>query len=290
MAYANPAVRPSSDIDLLIRRADFPRALDALAAAGFRPSSMPSERHRALYPATRNTLMFVHPKRRCPIDLHWNLLPVFFGVPLNFDEFRSRAVSMETSQGPVPALCAEDHLLAVAVKGTVTRWTRAAPVFDLASLVRLCGAEGSQRALKRAARMGIRRMIAIGLHIGARLFGSWMTASCCGGKRCPGAVVRTADEVMLRWRNARPPSRMWRDSAIEFLAPLILQSFDRRPDRIRHVLKVFAEALRPTEEDWNAVSSEMPVQLLYVPVRIGRLSFKFGRRLLSDGMFTVRQS
>jgi len=160
LLYRDPSLRPFTDLDLLVREADLPRALPLLARLGYRHleggHSLSHEltwRHAASFVSGRPDEL--------PIDLHWGLVDYPGIVPttaVHHQELWDRAVRTETSGGTCLGLCPEDLLIYLALHWAIHHalaglgWQ-----LDLALLIRRQGdAWNWEVAAERARRWQIR--------------------------------------------------------------------------------------------------------------------------------------
>jgi hypothetical protein len=115
--YANPALRPMGDVDLLIRQADIVRVKPLLLTVGYQISPDPFCRSASF----RWRFLKGMPFRKVgedgaslELDLHWHL--VFFDwygdvVKMDLDGFWQRAVPVNIAGKRVLQLCPEDTIL-----------------------------------------------------------------------------------------------------------------------------------------------------------------------------------
>jgi hypothetical protein len=104
-------IRPTSDLDLLIRRDDIERADTLLREMGYRRAP---DAHSWEFDVTYDQATFYVHEELLPVDLHWELLssPSFRrSSRIGSDEVWARAVEGMFDDTPVLALCREDLLL-----------------------------------------------------------------------------------------------------------------------------------------------------------------------------------
>jgi hypothetical protein len=106
--YAAPALRPMTDVDLLVAPADKERSLVALAAAGFqRPSA---EREAFWSDAFYNLPLDAPPGQAGKLELHWSIAQEGRHAP-DVDGILARAHSVETAGSLLPIPAPVDLLL-----------------------------------------------------------------------------------------------------------------------------------------------------------------------------------
>jgi hypothetical protein len=96
--YANQAVRPVGDFDLLVRHEDMSTALDALAALGYEPTSAEARAGDTL--AYENEVALTKPdEASCLLELHWSLFDSpYYQHAMPMDWFWQSAQPLEIGQ------------------------------------------------------------------------------------------------------------------------------------------------------------------------------------------------
>jgi hypothetical protein len=263
LAYPNPILRPSVDLDILVSTSEAQRAVAALASAGFK--------HDASCPAPAGDLRLdneqtlISPDGRTTVELHWALLPMGHSLPSTFDELWNRAQIVRLATGPVRTLGLEDLFLYLCQHGTKHGWERLMWVCDLAMLAAHFTNAAWEALLNRCRMAGTLRMVLLGLSLARNLLGI----------RLPPAAGRAiAADSNLRTLSARVEHRMFEDaSRTEGLwahtRSLVfnLAVRERLRDRIRFCLW----AVKPTIRDYGSIRLAGPLSLLYFVLRPLRL-------------------
>jgi hypothetical protein len=155
--YREPALRPFTDLDVLVRRQDVRPAVTLLSALGYR--ALEHERPLAyeLAYATAATFVPAAPAPGAlPIDLHWGLVSFPAGATptaLDADEVWTRAVALARWGRSVLTLSPEDLLLSLALHLAVHHpLDGLAWQLDLALLLRRLGGELDWEAVVERAR------------------------------------------------------------------------------------------------------------------------------------------
>ncbi len=106
--YGNPALRPMGDLDLLVRPADAPRALEILASIGYRPIRPPL--HPTTLTADESQVFLRYGEVN--LELHWGLLDLphySYRLPMERIWADARLISIGTAQAWM--LNTEDQIL-----------------------------------------------------------------------------------------------------------------------------------------------------------------------------------
>jgi hypothetical protein len=235
LLYRDPSLRPFTDLDLLVREADLPRALHLLARLGYR--HLEGGRSLSHELAWRHAASFM-PGRpdELPIDLHWGLVDYPGIAPttaVHHQELWDRAVRVETSGGACLGLCPEDLLIYLALHWAIHHalaglgWE-----LDLALLIRRGGDAWNWEVLaERARRWQIRRAIFYALREVRERFEvaipPWFLARLRpAGPRC----------ILLDWLRHRGEECMER---LDYLIPLLVM------DRACDILRALSGAVLP---------------------------------------------
>jgi len=268
--YAEPGLRPFTDLDLLVRRADVPRAVALLARLGNRALEYERPLAYELAYATAACFVPVEPRPgRFPIDLHWNLVSFVAGhtpSTLDAEEVWTRAVVDERWGRRVRALCREDLLLYLALHLAVHHPLEGlAWPLDLALLVRRQG-DGLDwgAVVERAGRWRMRGAVYFALRRVEDRFAAGV----------PGAVLtrlrpRGARGAWLDRLARRDESSAWLEHLIAVLV------MDRRSDLARAVAR-------------GALPGPAWVRLRYPSASTAGSYATHYRRLAAVGVRTVR--
>lgn len=165
LAYGDPSVRGYTDLDLLVRQRDIPRAFERMRSMGFQCDLPESTIHAEKVPGE---YVFYKPERRV-VELHTEYSFRYYpkGMPIENLFGRSRLVLLENRQ--VRALSLEDELIFDCVHGAKDFWGRLMWVADIAALATNQPDIDWNKTNVAAAEVGAGRILSVGVQLAASL-------------------------------------------------------------------------------------------------------------------------
>jgi hypothetical protein len=249
--YGDVALRQSNDVDLLVRRDDFPRAEALLLGWGFTALGAPSEHDRR----------FLH--GGLLVELHFELAsPRFF--PFDIDKIWSRSRLIGFRGKPARAMSNIDLALYLCAHGLKHGFSRLIWILDLARALQGLETREYGELMRQAQRRGLRPWLFIGCEVVRAMFpqqlpielDAAMAASPEALRRARGAVARlfsTDQQVVVNdyrvfYLQAEPnPLRRWR-YRLRYLAPTYTDDLWARRRRINPGLMVILRPFRLLEK------------------------------------------
>ncbi len=153
--HADPTVRRSSDLDLLVLPADLEGAVQSLEGFDYRTDTGVSARYHKRY---HHHCVLSHP-RRPPVELHFRLY-VGFGVNVEAQGFVERARLYQTRRGSrCYVLSPEDEFLYLCLHAAGHDFARLAWLYDLKRLLETTPTLNWQVLDARAASLGVRTAV-----------------------------------------------------------------------------------------------------------------------------------
>jgi hypothetical protein len=269
MLYADPVLRPFSDLDLLVRKQDVAAALRILTGAGYRLGAHLARLSvRGLLRLEFEVLLQQGPMP--PVDLQWEIglgdYPFCYDPELLWSSLgRVRMAGRE-----VAGLSLESLLLFLCVHGAKHLWSRLHWLGDLARLAAL--QPDWEAALRLAAQAGCERPVLLGLLLAHQVAAAAVPEPILQRAGEVEAVRRLADQVVARLQRI-PPEDPDGVELTEFNARLA----EQRWKKMWH----YAGMLRaPTDEELKLVALPEGLFFLYYPLRAVRLAVKYGARLV----------
>jgi hypothetical protein len=267
-AYGDSAMRQFSDLDLLIRPADVPRARALLVELGYAPQFSLDERQEGRYIRRRNEHLFTHEREGVHVDLHWSLSPRWLHSDKGGEEIWSRVVTTTVAGRSVPTLDPDDLLLFLCVHGSKHCWGQLGMICDVATLLRSTPPDW-EVLFRRAREQGSTRMLRLGLHMASTLFGVELPGEAAGGIEGDPKIKSLAAESCARL--VREPEEPWgRFEELRFDAKVI--------EGLRSKALFYVDVLMtPTPLEWEYLTLPERLSFLYYLVRPFRLAVKHGR-------------
>lgn len=168
--YGNVAFRRCNDLDILVTRADVPRARTLLEEVGFAPLHPTTPASREFLLQKRHSEIF----RRDPglfVELHWAFAKQRGLFPLDLDMLRPRLQEMTLAGSRVQVFAPEDQLLILCVHGANHLWSRLEWLCGIAELIRNSSLAW-QEVLERAQELHSRKALFLGLVLADELLGA----------------------------------------------------------------------------------------------------------------------
>jgi hypothetical protein len=267
--YPDPALRPSSDLDVLVHPSDLQRTLHVLAGEGYVPPP-----HLARFPARILVrldceLTLQHP-RRASIDLHWDTAPADYPFRIDAGLLWHARDSVQVAGRSVPVLRRECLLLYLATHAAKHGWWR---LLWLSDIARVLEAPLDWTAATRlAAESGCARVVRVALLLAHDLLGAPVPADVMLEARADAPVSRVAAEVSERLRRLPPRE----------LSSVQLTAFNARLATGLSAKARHWAALAITPQEADLVRWRLPYQLrwFYRPLRMQRLIRKYARKFL----------
>jgi len=262
--YGDVALRTYADLDVLVRECDVARVTRVMRDEGYR---------------TRLNLSWEISFQRgtgASVDLHWSIAEKIHQFPLTPDELWARRSIATLAGASVPALCAEDTLLAICFNGLTEDWQRFDRIADVAEFMRGRVAVDWPKFLAMCRRHGCERLVLLGLHLAKELF-----------------LVRLPEPVELRLRVHRKAivaAGYQIDDFMNFAITstdrrkgfdawrFLLRMRERQRERIPYYQAIAYSLFKPKDDDapWQRTGR----QALYAVLRLPLLGIKHGLRAI----------
>jgi hypothetical protein len=267
--YHDLALRQFADLELLVHKPDLPRVEQLLLAQGYLPECRLSPGQQVAYMRTECEYNFVRRDTRVRLEIHWNIVPRYFTVPLEPQSFWARLEAVDLGPKQTVAFAPDMLLLILGVHhGAKHGWGRLGWICDLAQLIRVRPDLDWQAVWEQADRLGVRRVVLVGLLLARDLLGAALPEPVLGKIRADRPAARLAREVceQLFVLPHRRPGKLAQRL-------LTLKLRERLRDRVGYCLRL---ALTPTEGDRELLALPPALASLYYLVRPIRLIGRYG--------------
>ena len=267
-AYGDSAMRQFSDLDLLIRPADVPRARALLVEQGYAPQFSLDEGQEAKFIKRRNEHLFTNEREGVYVDLHWSLSPRWLHSDKGGEDIWARVETTTVAGRSVPTLDPNDLLLFLCVHGSKHCWSQLGMAYDVATLLRAASPDWDL-LFKRARAQRSTRMLRLGLHMASTLFGVKLPDEVAKGIQADPRIKSLAAESCAKL--LREPEEPW--GAFEELR------FDAKViEGLRSKALFYLDTLMtPTPLEWEYLTLPERLSFLYYLVRPFRLALKHSR-------------
>lgn len=210
--YGELALRPTSDLDLLVAPAELWHARAVLEQAGFSSDVALPRAAEAAYLRAESAWNLRSHRGDVALDLHWRFTARLFRLPLDSAGMFNRANAVNIAGVNVPALCAVDQLLVLATHNWKHQFCKLIWLLDFAVAARHCRDWDAVAALARQARC--QRILALNAEVVHRLF---VTAVPAALARDAGIASLATEAESYLWR-AEFPRLSARDRAFALRA------------------------------------------------------------------------
>lgn len=136
-AYRSLALRPCTDLDILIEKSKFRTVQEILLEDGYLPAI-----HRELNSLSQRAHLFLSQQvpfvrdRTHSLDVHASLMPPGYEYSFGFRELYDRTLTISIGNREIRTFNREDLLLILCFHGLKNRWERLKHVCDVAELIR----------------------------------------------------------------------------------------------------------------------------------------------------------
>jgi hypothetical protein len=260
VAYGEIRLRQFSDVDILVRPEDLPKAAALLSLDGYRPVffGMPGAERIT---ARAYEDLFAKPGQLCSLDVHWHLTPQYFPC-VSEDAAWKRAMRLSLDAGSILTLSHQDLVLFLCVHAAKHGWPELQAVCDVAAVIQ-SGRVDWNAIVAEASDSGSLRMLQVGLCLAHDLLGTELPehvlAAAVGNKPVSTVARRIARKLV----SPESHSSIVEDALVQLW---MTDGFQRQ---FRLVVE---RGLLPTVVDWQFVKLPRSLFFLYYVLRPARIA------------------
>lgn len=259
VAYGEIRLRQFSDVDILVRPADLPKAAALLSMDGYRPIFF-GMRGAERITARAYEDQFAKPGQFGSLDVHWHLTPQYFPC-VSEDAAWKRAMRLSLDAGSILTLSYQDLVLFLCVHAAKHGWRELQAVCDVAAVIQSGRVDWSAIVAEASDSRSL-RMLQLGLCLAYDLLGTELPedvlAAAVGNKAVSTVARRIARKLVS-------PASRWSIVDDALIQIWMTDGFQRQ---FRLVVE---RGLLPTVVDWQFVKLPRGLFFLYYvlrPVRI----------------------
>jgi hypothetical protein len=259
--YGNVALRQFSDLDLLVRSHDLPRIKAALAELGYAPGLRLAQAAERDYLKSGYEYTFDGARGRNLLEIKWQILPRFYSIGFDVDDFFERASVVTIEGQKLRTLCDQDLMLVLCVHAAKHAWKQISWLCDIVQLARSRAIDWA--ALRaEAERLGIRRIVAVTFLLAGKLLGAKFPEelSLENNVRTEALAQRIVPLIVA--------DEEFDPEAMAYFR-LMTELRERRRDRLSFWWRLL---VTPGAAEWSAVRLPGPLFPLYRLVRVCRLA------------------
>ena len=269
LLYHNVSMRQYSDLDILVRSADLPRARNVLEELGFTAALPLTPRQERADMASGYECVFDAPGTKNVVELQWRILPRFYAINFDVEGLFDRARPLLVGGKTIQTLSNEDSLLVLCAHAAKHSWANISWVRDIAELDQSTELDWDS-VISTAGQLGIRRIVGI----------SFLLANQLLGAPPPSAVQRFVEQdshIPALTKRVSATLELGTEPDVESLGyfRLMCDIRENRADKLRFGTRL---ALTPTISEWSLLQLPAIMFPLYGAIRIGRLVGKLMRR------------
>jgi len=169
IAYDDPGLRQSVDLDIVVRPTDLAKAWDCLTARGYRLTRKLDARQIQFLISRQHNLQFARNEGRLMIELHWRIAPKLFAPGFGAEDLWSKLKTINLKGFELRSLPVEELLMTLCVHGARHLWERLSWVTDIAAVISATDEIRWTELLAMAKRTHTERILLVGLQLAKEL-------------------------------------------------------------------------------------------------------------------------
>lgn len=236
-AYGDISRREFTDIDLFIRKKDFPRAKRLLADIECLPAWKLTKKQEKAALKYHYEIPFFYGESKLLVEIHWEFVESFFAFDYDLDELWKRSQTVQLCGREIPTLTSEDYLIVLSAHGSKHYWKRLSWILDIARLVQNTEIDW-QKLSQRAAAHGSLRMVRLALAIAENLLSLDLPSSVSKEIAEDKAVTDLCEKTKRRIFSSEKEPSDWKE-----MARMHLSMRERKRDKFKYSRRLFTTKL-----------------------------------------------
>lgn len=271
--YGKLAYRQFTDLDILVRKRDFPSVRELLVSHGYSPMFDLSAAQEAAHLQGNPELPFLGQKNGILVEIQWRIEVRRFSFEVDFDHLSPRLENASLGGKKVRTLAPYDLLLILCVHSASHLCSRLGWICDVAEFIRLHHHMDWEEVIKRARSLRGEQFLFLGIRLANRLLGAPLPEDILEKAISHPKIEAYTSHVC---RQLFREDSNWLQTLRDTLCQLSLGG--RTSDSIRYVLD---RTITPDVADWQFIALPDSLFSLYYVVRPIRLAAKYANLLIS---------
>jgi len=176
-AYGDITLRQFGDLDILIKRSDISRMTDLMTSEGYTPEIELNTKMDETILNALNVIGFHKSTSNIRVEIHWELLSKNYAIKWDENALWDQKESVTINNIHIPVIPCEQQLLYLCVHGSKHLFERLEWICDINRSIRTNPDIDWQQLLHASEKMGIKRMLYLGLALCQTFFSLELPAS-----------------------------------------------------------------------------------------------------------------
>jgi len=265
MVYGNIALRTFGDLDLFIRRCDYPAGLRILVEEGYCPAYQLSKTHQDLFLSSSDEMPFQKEAQALRVDLRWAIFPKHDRLPFSEEAWFDHPSTITLAGRDIQTFSLEKVFLHSCIHGSKHIWYKLKWLCDVAEIIRMNSDLNWSAIVDLAAGTGMERSLQVGLHLANDLLEVPLPAAAEEFRlKCPN-LTRLSGPVYSRLKEPSSVPGFWTGHFYQVALSAGLSG------KIRLIMRLLTTH---NLSDWNFLPLPKWLFPLYIPLRIMRISIR----------------
>jgi Uncharacterised nucleotidyltransferase len=267
IAYDDPGLRQSIDLDIVVGPKDVHKAWECLTTRGYRLTKKLDPRQTQFLISRQHNIQFARDEGRLLVELHWRIAPKLFAPGFGAEELWSKLKTINVKGVELKSLPVEELVLTLCVHGARHLWERLSWVTDIAAVISGTDEIRWTYLLAMAKRTQTERILLVGLQLAKQLLNAQLppeVSQAISGDAMVATLVETLTNRIYE-REA--------DSSFRQTFKCHLQMRTGWSSRLRYC----RFAMSPTDGELELMSVPRPFNFLYYALRPWRLAARRSR-------------
>jgi len=269
IAYGDITLRQYGDIDILIKKRDRLKMILLLENEGYIPEIQLKTHTKETFIKAVNVIAFYHKSSKIRIEIHWELLSKNYAVNWHEDTLWENNHSIQINNNHLPILTIELHLIYLCVHSAKHLYERIEWICDIDRLIRSNANIDWNYILYHSKKMGITRMLYLGLTLSYILFDLEIPNTVQKHINKDTEIPKLINKIIkINFSNTSKSKKGF------YIFRLLLNMRENHADKV----KLFYKGITTAKfDDFLFLQLPKPLTFLYPIVRLFRLIKKYSK-------------